>query len=953
MNYLTKEQFLWKEEEIQNSIDYRYYVVELPLGPFQQLTQTHYHWRNDDGAEATSTSATGGSQDTILQDVLKGDTHRLRMQVSNEGTASSSAAFRLEYLEFEGSCATSTGWTDVHALGGAWDMSDSSFITNGEDTTNISVATGGVSDENTTFITPNAAVRDTTSTIPNIMVSSTAFVEMEYSIVATESALAGRGYCFRVSDAGSSINAYLEYPLAYIKSENDFKIQRGQFFVTSTSKTIVAGVDYVAPASTSSAFVRITNTHNIGAGNNTIAEVQDAQDVTVAITNPENILTSINFVRTGATDNTYVAWEIVEYIGDAGGPNEMIVRSHEYQTFVSTSLTKATGAISSVSSSEDVVVFVTGQQNPDTGNSNYNYGTVTADFNSSTEIVTLTRGETGTAIAISAAVVEFTGEHWNIQRIEHTYAFDGVFESETTTAIGDIEKAFIHVQKRTGVGQQGLDEFGHEIYISDTSTVQFQISSGANTTTEHVSVAWIIENTQNVGLKMDVTRSEGTQSGGPEPTSSSVSIGEAITDLSNSSIFMNNRSSGTGVNYPRAMIGVYLDSLTTYNIFVSDTGQTRTYRTEVVEWPAARSQYEQSSYRWFANSDSLIASSTLAAQNTTTTLSDVGQEFRLRLLLQNDDKIRTVSTKNLKLQFASSTSQCDVDFVGETFIDVTTSTDIAFFENVSVTDGTQATSSVNDPTNGSTVELQSYVESNTFTNSSTVLSIGESGLWDFSLYDNGAAPSSTFCFRVVESDNTLLETYTHIPEIITAEAELTIDIVDSGGVSIADPSIKMATSSVDLSCQQATGTFGESDERLRINNTTANAQWSVSIAATLGPTSTWTTGSLSYDFNDGGGTPVGCTDTGDTDSEAGQMSVDPSVSSITPEGGCATTGLSLGSQASFAEGVTDSIGLITAGATADVGCFWDMTDIDVTQQIPEGQESGEYTIDMTVTIVSI
>ncbi|MFC1633154.1 hypothetical protein ACFL1U_03415 [Patescibacteria group bacterium] len=70
---------------------------------------------------------------------------------------------------------------------------------------------------------------------------------------------------------------------------------------------------------------------------------------------------------------------------------------------------------------------------------------------------------------------------------------------------------------------------------------------------------------------------------------------------------------------------------------------------------------------------------------------------------------------------------------------------------------------------------------------------------------------------------------------------------------------------------------------------------------------------------------------------------------ITPEGGCTTTGVSLGSLNSFQESVTDSIALTSAGASADTSCYWDFTGIGITQTIPEEQPVGSYSIDMTLT----
>ena len=44
------------------------------------LTQTHYHWRFDNGSESEATSASGGNQDTAISSVQQLDNRRLRLQ---------------------------------------------------------------------------------------------------------------------------------------------------------------------------------------------------------------------------------------------------------------------------------------------------------------------------------------------------------------------------------------------------------------------------------------------------------------------------------------------------------------------------------------------------------------------------------------------------------------------------------------------------------------------------------------------------------------------------------------------------------------------------------------------------------------------------------------------------------------------------------------------------------
>ncbi len=183
------------------------YAELTTAGP--DLDQVHYHWRNDDGSESAATAA--AAEDTTIG-VPTGASRRLRIEVSNEGSATSSATtYRLEYGEKSTSCSAISSWIDVGAAGGDWDMHDSTNLTDGNDTTNIAVATGGTTDENTTFKTPNAAVKDTSSQTSAVTLSSTEFAEIEYSIEAASGATEGTDYCFRLTNAGTPINTYTTY----------------------------------------------------------------------------------------------------------------------------------------------------------------------------------------------------------------------------------------------------------------------------------------------------------------------------------------------------------------------------------------------------------------------------------------------------------------------------------------------------------------------------------------------------------------------------------------------------------------------------------------------------------------------------------------------------------------------------------------------------------------------
>ena len=184
-----------------------------------------------------------------------------------------------------------------------------------------------------------------------------------------------------------------------------------------------------------------------------------------------------------------------------------------------------------------------------------------------------------------------------------------------------------------------------------------------------------------------------------------------------------------------------------------------------------------------------------------------------------------------------------------------------------------------------------------------------------------------------------------------SSGSLSVDIVDSGGSSVSSPSMAMGSVFFSFNYQTANGNLGVNDQRIRINNSTSNEQWSLTIAATNGTTAYWDSAGTDYDFND---PTANAGDGADSDSLGGQMTINPSNATITPQAGCNNNGLTLGSANSFAEDSTDSITLLTAGVAANTNCYWDLTGVTVSQTIPAEQPvATDYSIDMTLTVTAI
>lgn len=361
--------------------------------------------------------------------------------------------------------------------------------------------------------------------------------------------------------------------------------------------------------------------------------------------------------------------------------------------------------------------------------------------------------------------------------------------------------------------------------------------------------------------------------------------------------------------------------------------------------------YEQAAYRWYDNADSTSVGTALVGQNLAPTLYAPRDRVRLRVLLHITTTTLLTSSEQFKLQFAQKGASCS----GLSYADVTTGSTIAYYNNPTPASGISLTTGGTDPTHsGHAIIAQSYSEASP-TSTLANVAVGQDGLWDFALVGNGASANTTYCFRMVKNDGSVLTTYSVYPEIVTSPTgSLNADIVDAVGNSVAAPSFGFSGLVAPFTCATSTATLGVSAQRIRIKNTTDTPGWSLSMAATAGSTALWSAGTPKYDFNDPAGTPAGCSAGLDTDIYGGQMTVDASVGTVTARAvtACTTNGVTKGSSAAFSEGVQNSLTLMNASASANTGCFWEMTDVSVSQKIPGGQPAGSYSINMTLTVVA-
>ena len=241
----------------------------------------------------------------------------------------------------------------------------------------------------------------------------------------------------------------------------------------------------------------------------------------------------------------------------------------------------------------------------------------------------------------------------------------------------------------------------------------------------------------------------------------------------------------------------------------------------------------------------------------------------------------------------------------------------------------------------------------TFTNNRDINS-GETGLWDLALTDNGLERNTNYCVRLAAdttaAPGTSIDTYSYYPEFKTADGSLDIRFADTADATLTNPTTVFSAAMTGKTASTTTAKLSNSSsQQLEVANSLSTTGWSVSLAATGGPTAKWTQtgGAANYAFNS-------------TNVDQGQLSVDLSSSAFTASGStplgqaCTTAGLSYGAGGAFVAGTAsaNAITLATASSSSGLTCLFKLQTISLKQTIPAYQKPGTYTLPVTVTVVA-
>lgn len=166
---------------------------------------------------------------------------------------------------------------------------------------------------------------------------------------------------------------------------------------------------------------------------------------------------------------------------------------------------------------------------------------------------------------------------------------------------------------------------------------------------------------------------------------------------------------------------------------------------------------------------------------------------------------------------------------------------------------------------------------------------------------------------------------------------LSTDIRNSSNVVVNNPTFSMAAKTVSFSQQTSTGTFGDNQNRIYVENPgAANNGWTLTLNALQPGSGEWSSGSGTYKYN--------------ANATTGQLTVNPSAGTITPVIGSGTGVLK---NVATAFSGNSPVRLMTASASADKVWAGYITGIGLTQAIPASQPAGTYTLPMVQTVTAI
>jgi hypothetical protein len=726
------------------------YIPDVTAPDVQQI---HYRWRNDDGSEVAATWA--ANEDTLLSSLVKGDQYRLRIELANEGTATDGGAtHQLEVAE-TGTCASGTYAAVPTDGSGDWQIVASTHFADGAATTNVA---SGLTDAEPSFVA--GEIKDTGNTTGSITLAVDTFTEIEFSIEATTNASYGSNYCFRLTNT-DTYTIYAQATLRDDVQQIHYRWRNDDGTEAGSGGTLNLQVG--ASADDGDTQISIDNNNSITrtmmpVGNfNGNSHMDAARFNTVTIPQGATI-TSATYTSTAQATYNCGACTLTANVYLEDVDNSAALTTTNMNEKVLTTANTAWNQTSVVAETEyDVDVTTAVQEVVNRGS-----------WSSGNSMSVLVR-DNGSSSSEWQEYYTYDSSPTKAPKLEIVYVSGGgsgaTWAEDEDTLLADVVTE-TQYRLRIELSNEGTSSDGgatHQLEVAETGTCLSGTYAAVPTDTsgdwQIVASTHFVDGaaTTNVasGLSDEATTFVAGQVKDTGNTTGSITLAaDTFTEIEYSIEATTNATAG----------GNYCFRLTNtdaYTIYAEAS---------IV---GSASTFTLSSYEWYEDNDSenvsaiwgnpdIAENTILTALPATNAPPASGTEIRIRIGITVGTSNLSADTQQFKLQYKAGT---DATCTTGSWTDIGAGAGGAIwrFATSGVTDGTNLT-----VLKISTADvLEEYVKVNPSAVNHNAATIGQEMEYDFHIEHNSAADASSYSFRVVESDDSVFDTYTYCPTLTT------------------------------------------------------------------------------------------------------------------------------------------------------------------------------------------
>lgn len=362
---------------------------------------------------------------------------------------------------------------------------------------------------------------------------------------------------------------------------SDFaKVQRG---ICDYGASGDAGGAVISAVTVAKSFPRITNVRHSNAGRVTGGATTTLNNDDLGETTGFAATSVVGFLRyAGGEDVDHrVFFEVLEYIGAGGGPNEWLLRTLTEYTVADGTTDHATGAVSSISDWTRCAAFICGVRN-NRGGVAWSSSAPTVEIQSD-KTLRIRRGNGTGELKITVAVLEFPGANWQVETFSGAITAAGSRVALSMSgAIERWDRAFIVPTMRTPSAENADCETG-AIFVpgSGLDEVDAVLSSAADNAAGggYVAYGYVIASRELTVLH-DNSHDGGLAEMATGDGSKTFTI--PAEQLDETMLFCSAYAPGTLPTYPRPHIGYQLAGTTSVELWRGRSGSVIDWALQVV-----------------------------------------------------------------------------------------------------------------------------------------------------------------------------------------------------------------------------------------------------------------------------------------------------------------------------------------------------------------------------------